>query len=147
MDFYLHVQNRAGAQTCSEPTWFIDNSIRRKAKPSRPSWFIARLKIRVRFALLAARTGPFLDRNHGFSTFEFVTERASLDAFVVTVSKERIAVFLWYKSRLFVFSRELRCTQDCVVRGNDGLRLGRYQSFRCSAPVSNAITRNLPIFS
>jgi len=113
---------------------------------------IARLKIRVRFALLAARTGPFLDRNHGFSTFEFVTERASLDAFVVTVSKERIAVFVWYRSRLSVFSRELRCTQDCVVRGNDGLRRGRYQSFRCSlcifsTPVSNASTRNLLNFS
>lgn len=89
IDFYLRVQNRAGTQTCSEPTWFIDNSIRRKAKPSRPILFIARLRIRVRFALLALRTGPFLDRNHGFSTFEFVTERASLDAFVVIMSKER----------------------------------------------------------
>lgn len=129
-----------------------DNSIRRKAKPSRPTFFIARLRIRVRFALLAARTGPFLDRNHGFSTFEFVSERASLDASVVTVSKERIVVFLWYRSRLCVFSREPRCTKDCVVRGNDGLRLGGYQSFRCSlcifsTPVSNAITGNLPTFS
>lgn len=40
-----------------------------------------------------------------------LSQSAFHDAFVVTVSKERIAVFLSYRSRLSVFSRELRCTQ------------------------------------
>ncbi|EMF08417.1 uncharacterized protein SEPMUDRAFT_111768 [Sphaerulina musiva SO2202] len=62
---------------------------------------IARLKIRVRFALLAARTGPFLDRNHGFSTFEFVTERASLDAFVVTTLDSNLRKPQSYLQRTF----------------------------------------------